>query len=90
MLEEFWRKIWLCMATCLALVTWRHPPEGDESSWIHYAASPPPPPTHHIIFQSDPTELGVSSGWAGLDQYYKVVPGELTIVTGEQGRGRGS
>ena len=40
----------LCMATCLALVTWRHPPEGDECCWIHYAASPPPPPYTTLFF----------------------------------------
>ena len=25
----------------------------------------------------------MSSGWASLDYYYKVVPGELTLITGE-------
>lgn len=25
---------------------------------------------------------GVSTGWKGMDVYYKPVPGELTVVTG--------
>ena len=33
--------------------------------------------------QEDSTELGVSTGWQALDGLYKVVPGELTIVTGK-------
>jgi hypothetical protein len=30
----------------------------------------------------------VSSGWAALDQYYRVVPGELTVVTGVPSSGK--
>lgn len=33
--------------------------------------------------QEDPLALGVSTGWPSLDKYYRVAPGELTIVTGE-------
>eukprot|EP00884_Botryococcus_braunii_P004140 jgi/Botrbrau1/13727/Bobra.0356s0007.1 len=33
-------------------------------------------------------EQGVSTGWASLDKYYKVVPGELTIVTGVPNSGK--
>eukprot|EP01018_Ginkgo_biloba_P012018 Gb_13380 [translate_table: standard] len=33
-------------------------------------------------------ELGVSTGWAGLDDLYRVVPGELTIVTGVPNSGK--
>ena len=35
--------------------------------------------------QEDPTDLGVSTGWKSLEEYYKVIPGELTIVTGVDG-----
>ncbi|GAX74797.1 hypothetical protein CEUSTIGMA_g2244.t1 [Chlamydomonas eustigma] len=38
--------------------------------------------------QDDPTELGVSTGWQALDPLYKVVPGELTIVTGIPNSGK--
>lgn len=31
---------------------------------------------------------GVSTGWPGLDEYYRVVPGELTIVTGVPNSGK--
>jgi hypothetical protein len=45
----------------------------------------------HSLKQEDSTELGVSTGWRALDDLYKVIPGELTIVTGESrgGEGRG-
>uniref|UniRef100_A0A803MID8 SF4 helicase domain-containing protein n=1 Tax=Chenopodium quinoa TaxID=63459 RepID=A0A803MID8_CHEQI len=33
-------------------------------------------------------ELGVSTGWRCLDEYYNVVPGELTIVTGVPNSGK--
>ncbi|KAH9315322.1 hypothetical protein KI387_023949, partial [Taxus chinensis] len=33
-------------------------------------------------------ELGLSTGWAGLDELYRVVPGELTIVTGVPNSGK--
>ncbi|KAG9439548.1 hypothetical protein H6P81_019713 [Aristolochia fimbriata] len=33
-------------------------------------------------------ETGVSSGWKSLDELYKVVPGELTIVTGVPSSGK--
>jgi twinkle protein len=32
--------------------------------------------------------FGVSTGWPSLDQYYRVVPGELTIVTGVPNSGK--
>ena len=31
---------------------------------------------------------GVSTGWGSLDKYYKVIPGELTIVTGVPNSGK--
>jgi twinkle protein len=31
---------------------------------------------------------GVSTGWSGLDAYYRVFPGQLTIVTGIPGSGK--
>ncbi len=31
---------------------------------------------------------GVGTGWAALDKYYKVIPGELTIVTGVPNSGK--
>lgn len=34
------------------------------------------------------TELGVSTGWVGLDELYRVVPGELTLVTGVPNSGK--
>lgn len=34
------------------------------------------------------TELGVSTGWLGLDELYRVVPGELTLVTGVPNSGK--
>ncbi|XP_057537802.1 twinkle homolog protein, chloroplastic/mitochondrial-like isoform X1 [Amaranthus tricolor] len=33
-------------------------------------------------------ELGVSTGWRSLDEYYNVVPGELTVVTGVPNSGK--
>ncbi|KAH6554627.1 hypothetical protein KP509_1Z319500 [Ceratopteris richardii] len=33
--------------------------------------------------------IGVSTGWACLDDFYKVVPGELTLVTGAPDSGKG-
>jgi twinkle protein len=33
-------------------------------------------------------ELGISTGWTGLNQFYNVVPGELTIVTGVPNSGK--
>lgn len=33
-------------------------------------------------------ERGVSTGWRGLDEIYRVVPGELTIVTGVPNSGK--
>lgn len=33
-------------------------------------------------------ETGVSTGWPSLDNFYKVVPGELTLVTGVPGSGK--
>ncbi|XP_057863981.1 twinkle homolog protein, chloroplastic/mitochondrial isoform X3 [Cryptomeria japonica] len=33
-------------------------------------------------------ELGLSTGWAGVDELYRVVPGELTIVTGVPNSGK--
>ncbi|KAK9810135.1 hypothetical protein WJX72_005431 [[Myrmecia] bisecta] len=33
-------------------------------------------------------ELGVSTGWKNLDEFYRVVPGELTIVTGVPNSGK--
>ena len=31
---------------------------------------------------------GVSSGWKSVDQHYRVVPGELTVVTGVPNSGK--
>ncbi|KAH6558315.1 hypothetical protein KP509_1Z069600 [Ceratopteris richardii] len=33
-------------------------------------------------------EQGVSSGWKSLDPFYRVVPGELTLITGVPGSGK--
>lgn len=33
-------------------------------------------------------ELGVSTGWRSLDEFYNVVPGELTVVTGVPNSGK--
>ncbi|CAM6106005.1 unnamed protein product [Calypogeia fissa] len=33
-------------------------------------------------------ERGVSTGWSGLDDFYRVVPGELTVVTGVPNSGK--
>ncbi|KAL2930727.1 Twinkle-like protein chloroplastic/mitochondrial [Bienertia sinuspersici] len=33
-------------------------------------------------------ELGISTGWRCLDEYYNVVPGELTVVTGVPNSGK--
>eukprot|EP00198_Chlamydomonas_reinhardtii_P013678 XP_001703015.1 predicted protein [Chlamydomonas reinhardtii] len=38
--------------------------------------------------QEDPLALGVSTGWPSLDKYYRVAPGELTIVTGIPNSGK--
>jgi len=39
--------------------------------------------------EGDPIEIyGVSTGWRSLDEYYRVVPGELTIATGTPGSGK--
>lgn len=37
---------------------------------------------HAPCVQEGTTGLTFSSGWASLDEYYKVVPGEVTVVTG--------
>ncbi|KAL8101278.1 twinkle homolog protein, chloroplastic/mitochondrial-like [Apium graveolens] len=39
-------------------------------------------------YQTLSYQLGVSTGWRALDQYYNVVPGELTIVTGVPNSGK--
>ena len=39
-------------------------------------------PCDPLVAQADPTQLGVSTGWPSLDAMWKVVPGEVTIVTG--------
>lgn len=33
-------------------------------------------------------DLAVTTGWASLDEYYKVIPGELTIITGVPNSGK--
>ncbi|KAG2453709.1 hypothetical protein HYH02_001921 [Chlamydomonas schloesseri] len=38
--------------------------------------------------REDPLALGVSTGWPSLDKYYRVAPGELTIVTGIPNSGK--
>ncbi|XP_051128290.1 twinkle homolog protein, chloroplastic/mitochondrial-like isoform X2 [Andrographis paniculata] len=38
--------------------------------------------------QSLGIELGVSTGWKGLDELYNIVPGELTVVTGVPNSGK--
>eukprot|EP00798_Chlamydomonas_sp_ICE-L_P015373 gene15373-21457_t len=38
--------------------------------------------------QARPFAEGVSTGWEGLDEFYKVVPGELSIVTGIPNSGK--
>ena len=35
-----------------------------------------------------PEDLGCSTGWKSLDVMYKVVPGELTLVTGVPNSGK--
>ncbi|GAX74798.1 hypothetical protein CEUSTIGMA_g2245.t1 [Chlamydomonas eustigma] len=37
---------------------------------------------------TNPRTAAVPTGWSGLDQYYKVAPGELTIVTGVPNTGK--
>lgn len=54
-----------------------------------FPAHAPPPPAFQLLahYHGQNTDaLGVSTGWPSLDPYYKVVPGELTIVTGESHR----
>lgn len=37
----------------------------------------------------DPTHRsGISTGWSGLDRFYRVVPGEVTVITGIPGSGK--
>jgi twinkle protein len=43
---------------------------------------------YEYYMQQRPYETGVSSGWEALDQYYRVVPGELTVVTGVPNSGK--
>ncbi len=43
---------------------------------------------YEYYMQQRPYETGVSSGWECLDQYYRVVPGELTVVTGVPNSGK--
>ncbi|CAL8460519.1 g48 [Coccomyxa elongata] len=38
--------------------------------------------------EQDAMGQGVSTGWSGLDSYYRVVPGELSIVTGVPNSGK--
>ncbi|WOL15880.1 hypothetical protein Cni_G24661 [Canna indica] len=38
--------------------------------------------------QSHGFELGVSTGWRALDEFYNVVPGELTVITGVPNSGK--
>ncbi|KAK9909228.1 hypothetical protein WJX75_009173 [Coccomyxa subellipsoidea] len=38
--------------------------------------------------EQDAMGQGVSTGWSGLDNYYRVVPGELSIVTGVPNSGK--
>ncbi|KMZ68891.1 hypothetical protein ZOSMA_228G00230 [Zostera marina] len=33
-------------------------------------------------------ELGVSTGWKSVDEFYKIVPGELTVITGVPNSGK--
>ena len=33
--------------------------------------------------QLNASSVAATTGWPGLDELYKVVPGELTVVTGE-------
>lgn len=41
------------------------------------------------LLNGDPEFIkGCSTGWEALDEYYNVVPGELTIVTGTPGSGK--
>lgn len=58
-----------------------------------------PWPIDQVVYPRDlvPTMLtlrdraipkGVSTGWCALDEYYTVMPGELTIVTGIPGHGK--
>ena len=37
----------------------------------------------HCLRDKKQWAQGAHCGWASLDPYYKVVPGEITIVTGE-------
>ncbi|GIL70616.1 hypothetical protein Vretifemale_1330 [Volvox reticuliferus] len=38
--------------------------------------------------RQDPLQLGVTTGWSCLDPFYRVAPGELTIVTGVPNSGK--
>ena len=42
-----------------------------------------------LLNGTKPWAQGVTTGWGSLDPYYKVVPGELTIVTGWERGGCG-
>ncbi|KXZ47450.1 hypothetical protein GPECTOR_35g888 [Gonium pectorale] len=41
-----------------------------------------------LFQQTDPLALGVSTGWPSLDNFYRVAPGEVTIVTGIPNSGK--
>ena len=58
-----------------------------------------PWPIDHVILPGDLLEdlqslrtqreiQGLSTGWSGLDEFYTIMPGELTIVTGIPGHGK--
>ncbi|XP_078167297.1 toprim domain-containing protein isoform X4 [Carex rostrata] len=40
------------------------------------------------FYNGNVIDLGISTGWEGLDKYYKVMPGELTVVSGVPNSGK--
>lgn len=45
----------------------------------------PPQEVFRLYSMTSMEMLGVSTGWPCLDDLYKVIPGELTLVTGQSG-----
>ncbi|KAJ4798700.1 toprim domain-containing protein [Rhynchospora pubera] len=40
------------------------------------------------FYDGNVIDLGISTGWEGLDKFYKVMPGELTVVSGVPNSGK--
>lgn len=52
-------------------------------SWLAAPPSCCSQQIYQLYLNQQNSKIGLKTGWESLDYYYRVVPGELTVVTGE-------